>query len=180
VTQRGAFHEAALLDGRLRRLEARRARQVEAVESAYHADFMVVLQGAQPWLRRLVRETIAADPAATARLKGDLARWIDELDPHERKTDPPGPLELAHERPYPTMPRLPTGVLRVANDDDSNAEWGIDPLRAAAAELEVETGMRVVVGETIEVQPSGHRYPEPGEAATVLPTGEIVAAEPGP
>jgi hypothetical protein len=184
VSQRGAFHEAQRLDGRLRRLDARRARQIEAVESAYQADLMLMLQSVQPWLRAMVRKAIAEDPSAPPRLVAELAKAVEQLDPHERDSEPTLAIELQPKSPpYPTMPRLPSRLLRPAPDDqplagvddDANAEWGIETKAPPLSQAELEALDLLEAGpepETATVM----RYPEPGEAATMLPTGEIVAA----
>lgn len=149
-----AYHEAQLLDGRLRRLQARRERQKSAVDSAFNADLLAMLQAAQPWLRQMVRQSIAQDHH-----QGELLAAIDvaevALDPHERETDAPAPIELAAddvELLEPDTARR-AALLAAANDADGNAEWGLPP---------------------------AYRYPEPGEAAVVLPSGETVAAENAP
>ncbi len=163
MSKGGAFHQADLLDGRIRRLGERRRRQIEAVESAFDADLRVMLQSVQPWLRAMVQEAIAKD-STQSRLSADIAAALLELDPQERQSEPPEALALAPKPPYPTMPRLPTGVLRPALDDqplDGNADWGLDDAAPTPA-------------------PSEPRYPEPGEAAVVLPNGEIIAAGSGP
>lgn len=152
---KGAFHQADLLDGRIRRLDARRLRQIEAVNSAFDADLLVMLQGAAPWLRKMVRAAVVND-AAKSHLAKELDAALEKLDPHERETDAPEPLELGAP-PVPRMPRPPSRLLRPALDEqpqDGNDEWGL-----------------------ATPEPDPHRYPEPGEAATLLPSGEVVAAE---
>lgn len=213
MTARGAFHEAQRLDGRLRRLDARRARQIEAVESAYQADLMLILQSVQPWLRAMVRKAIAEDPSAPPRLVDDLEKAGDQLDPHERETEPPLSFELQPKPPYPTMPRLPSRLLHQAPDEqpleselppsfrreaiddvDGNHEWGLEVKEANAADMRAledreDAAESVPLTEAeldaldlLEAGPEPVttadvlRYPEPGEAAIVLPTGEIVAA----
>lgn len=148
---RGAFHQAELLDGRLRRLQRRRERQKMAVDSAFQADLLAQLQAAQPWLRKMVRAAVAND-----RLEGELLAAIDvaevTLDPHERETDVPSePFEL---RPHPDDHPLASETVPA----DGNPEWGLGPDADAAA------------NEAL-------RYPEPGEPALVLPSGEVVAAK---
>lgn len=207
MTARGAFHEAQRLDGRLRRLDSRRARQIEAVESAYQADLMLILQSVQPWLRAMVRKAIAEDPSAPPRLVGDLEKAVDQLDPHERDTEPPLPFELHPKPPYPTMPRLPSRLLRpapdeqpldVGDDSDGNPEWGLEVKQANAADMraledredaaervpltdaELEALDLLEAGPEPEIAADVMRYPEPGEPAVVLPTGEIVAVGAAP
>lgn len=201
MSSKGAFHQADLLDGRIRRLDARRLRQIAAVNSAFDADLLVMLQGAAPWLRKMVREGVANDTAKAHLLK-ELDAALDKLDPHERETDAPPALEL-EAPPIPRMPRPPSRLLRpgvrVAPDghvdgsslapalddqpleapppgaklplQDSNEEWGLLP----PLPPEAYPADGVDLPEAAQL-----RYPEPGEPAVVLPNGEVVAAEAAP
>lgn len=164
-----AYREAQLLDGRLRRLQARRERQKAAIDSAFTADLLAMMQAGQPWLRAMVRQSIANDVGQGALLAAIDAAEV-ALDPHERETDAPEPVELLNT---------------AAND--GNAEWGMPPEMAVREAEGQEELPEIPEGHyppgAQRLQPPGAqrlRYPEPGEAATVLPSGEVVAAGSAP
>lgn len=172
---RDAYHAARLLQNELTRLGAKRERSISNANAAFQLDLREAVVGVKPSTLQLVRQVLRED-VSQRHLSLSLETLLDtvgiagaiggeENDVHERPTDAPEALALTDQvetRPSSLPPPPPSGP-------DGNEAWGMSPALAGALD---------VPGDSVEGDlPVGYRYPEPGEPATQLPDGTVVALE---
>lgn len=173
--QRDAYHAARLLQNELTRLEAKRMRAITKANSDFQLDLLGTIRGADPATLKLVRQVLRED--VTHRHVSFALETAHEAetddDAHERQTDAPTPMQLVDEvegRPSSIPPPPPSEP-----ELDGNERWGLRPApRVLAGALDVGTEP-----SNDSDLPPGYRYPEPGEPATQLPDGRVVALEDG-
>lgn len=199
--QRDAYHAARLVQNELTRIAAKRERRISQANADFQLELRQAVADADLPVVKLVAQVLREDSSQlhlSQSLETVLAdeteiTWSD--DEHERQTEPP-----------PLPPRAPStlpGSAELAPSSmpapDGNAAWGMPavppaprtpsaPALAGALDVPVIEQARddvVIDGEFEEAEPAEgevvvagyrYRYPEAGENAAQLPSGEVVAA----
>lgn len=176
-----ALDAAKKLYGSIVKLAERRERRVQKATGDFQIDLLETIRTVPTPILDIVERAVRNDPGQ-AYLQLALAVAVDERRREhataETEAPPPPTLNATGNvlLPAPGVERLPPPP-RIVGEDDAGELEGIEsPMESDDApsrpRVETYTNGELLVPE--------YRYPEPGEPATMLPDGSVVAIEDAP
>jgi hypothetical protein len=184
---REALDQAKRLQGHIVRLAERRERQVQRATGEFQLDLLAAIEAVPDGVVSMVMQAVRLDPGQ-AYLQLALSIALDERLERRarmrglREVDRVGDLVMFDgdgDAPLPSEAETePPPRFEIEGDAGALAE--LDAELESPMEGDDARPLDSVFGEAFErlAQPGkvgGYRYPEPGEPATVLPDGTVVA-----
>lgn len=176
--RRDAYHAARLLQNELGRIASKRERAIAKANGDFQLELIQAVSSSSASTLKLVVAVLRED-VGQLHLSRALETTISANDDgHERETEPP--LFELRSRVAPSEPSPPTEVSGdwVSGDGSGTALPPIDAEFEEVARLpEPLVFDDEPVAPEIVFEGRRYRYPEPGENAASLASGEVVAAD---
>lgn len=182
---RDAYHAGRLLQGELCRIASKRERAIAKANGAFQLDLIQALAGADRMTVNLVVRVLREDAGQlylsraleTALESGPAVANDSDDDEHERATEPPVYELRQRLAPSEPVPRTEVSGDWVTGDGAGQPLPPIDAEFEEAADAGEPFDDDEPAAPELVFQGYRYRYPEPGENAASLASGEVVAAD---
>ncbi len=173
-----ALDAAKRLHGVIGRLAERRERQVQKATGEFQLDLLAAIKDQPDEILEMIMRAVMLDPGQ-AYLQLALSMAVDERNDRrahlrfDRRTDTERSRASEAETESPPAPEA-FGGFEIEGDPGILAD--LVPPALSGPVPSFASLASPMDGDDVD---EGGRYPEPGEPATVLPDGRVVALEPG-